>query len=117
MSDQSQPEPGAVFDVEAILRDRETRNVPFHEFLSVPKLSMGVYKLAAGADDPQMPHAEDEIYYVLEGKAHIRIHHEVRPIKSGSIIYVQAKAPHRFIDIEEDLTVLVFFAPAHQAQS
>ena len=32
----------------------------------------------------------------------------------GSIIFVEAEVEHRFYDIEEELEVLVFFAPAEQ---
>ena len=31
----------------------------YHEFLSVPDLSAGLYVLDAGATDPQSPHTED----------------------------------------------------------
>lgn len=33
-------------------------------------------------------------------------------VKAGSIIFVEAELEHRFYDIEEELEVLVFFAPA-----
>ena len=38
-------------------------------------------------------------------------HEEVR---AGSVIFVEARAEHRFYDIQEQLEVLVFFAPAEQ---
>ena len=39
----------------------------YHEFLRVPDLSAGLYVLEAGATDPQSPHTEDELYYVVAG--------------------------------------------------
>lgn len=84
----------------------------YDEFLRVPDLSMGLYHLKAGEADPQNPHNQDEVYYVLEGRAKIEVEKEVRTVASGSIVYVKAHAAHKFIDIETDLTVLVFFAPA-----
>jgi quercetin dioxygenase-like cupin family protein len=33
------------------------------------------------------------------------------PVRSGSILFVEAGVEHRFHQIEEDLKVLVFFAP------
>jgi quercetin dioxygenase-like cupin family protein len=33
-------------------------------------------------------------------------------VKAGSIIFVEAELEHPFYDIEEELEVLVFFAPA-----
>jgi len=85
------------------------------EFLKVPALSMGVYTLPAGSSDPQKPHKEDEVYYVTHGKAMIRVGDDERAIMVGSIIFVAANVVHYFHDISEDLTVLVFFAPAEYA--
>lgn len=82
------------------------------EFLRVPSLSMGVYTLPAGSVDEQEPHTEDEVYYVIYGKASMRVGNDHQEIAAGSIIFVAANADHRFHDITEDLTVLVFFAPA-----
>jgi hypothetical protein len=31
----------------------------YHEFLRVPTMSAGLYRLPAGGHDPQSPHAED----------------------------------------------------------
>jgi mannose-6-phosphate isomerase-like protein (cupin superfamily) len=82
------------------------------EFLKVPDLSMGLYVLPAGSTDPQSPHTEDEVYYVLSGRAQILVADENRDVQAGSIIYVAKNIAHRFHSIEEDLTLLVFFAPA-----
>ena len=82
------------------------------EFLKVPSMSMGVYTLPAGSTDPQQPHTEDEVYYVAYGRATIYVGGEDQAVMPGSIVYVPALVEHRFHDISEDLTVLVFFAPA-----
>jgi len=84
----------------------------YREFLRVATMSAGLYVLAAGATDPQRPHHEDELYYVLRGKAHFRAGDEDREISAGSVLFVAAEVEHRFYDIAEDLAVLVFFAPA-----
>jgi mannose-6-phosphate isomerase-like protein (cupin superfamily) len=84
----------------------------YHEFARVPSLSLGLYRLRAGRDDPQTPHGQDEVYHVLAGRATIRVGQEDRRVQAGSTIYVAARVPHRFHAIEEDLEVLVFFAPA-----
>lgn len=78
----------------------------------MPSLSMGLYALPAGGVDPQQPHTEDEVYYVVSGRATIRVGEEDRPVESGSVVFVEARVEHRFHTITEDLTVLVFFAPA-----
>jgi quercetin dioxygenase-like cupin family protein len=85
---------------------------PYQEFLRVPTMSAGFYVLAAGATDQQKPHREDEIYYVVRGKARFRAGTEDREVSAGSLIFVAAEEGHRFYEITEELAVLVMFAPA-----
>ena len=82
------------------------------EFLRVPAMSAGLYVLPAGGSDLQSPHQEDEMYYVVRGKARMRVGTENQPVGAGSIIFVESRLEHRFYDITEELVVLVFFAPA-----
>lgn len=100
------------FGMDELRAARDASGRLYHEFLRVPALSAGVYELAAGAVDPQSPHEQDEIYYVVAGRAHIRVGEEDRPVQPGDTIYVAARVPHRFHTITEDLTLLVLFAPA-----
>jgi mannose-6-phosphate isomerase-like protein (cupin superfamily) len=88
----------------------------YHEFISVPGLSGGLYVLEAGAADPQSPHTEDELYVVMSGKAKAMVGGEERPIKTGSVIFVAANIEHKFIDIEERLVLMVMFGPAEYSR-
>jgi mannose-6-phosphate isomerase-like protein (cupin superfamily) len=87
----------------------------YHEFLRVPAMSAGVYVLSAGATDNQTPHQEDEIYYVVRGKAKMRLGGEQRSISQGDLIFVEKNLEHRFFDIVEELELLVIFAPAESS--
>ncbi|MCI0554378.1 MAG: cupin domain-containing protein [Anaerolineae bacterium] len=100
------------FDLANLISQRESSNKLYLEFLKVPDLSMGLYVLPAGGMDPQSPHTEDEVYYVVSGKAKIKVADEDRDVQAGSIVYVAKNMEHRFHSIEEELTLLVFFAPA-----
>jgi mannose-6-phosphate isomerase-like protein (cupin superfamily) len=101
------------FDLEQLItRQAQQAGQLYLEFLRVPALSMGLYRLPAGGTDPQLPHTEDEVYYVISGQAQINVDGEDRPVQAGSIVFVEANAPHKFHSIEADLEVLVFFAPA-----
>jgi len=100
------------FELAQLISQRADSNKPYLEFLKVPDLSMGLYFLPAGGTDPQSPHTEDEVYYVVSGKAQILVAEENRDVQAGSIVYVAKNVAHRFHSIEEELTVLVFFAPA-----
>ncbi len=73
----------------------------YSEFLHVPTMSAGLYVLPPGSTDPQRPHHEDEIYYVVR-----------REVSAGSVLFVAAEVEHRFYDVTEELAVLVVFAPA-----
>ena len=84
----------------------------YGEFLRVAAMSAGLYVLPAGATDPQRPHHEDEMYYVVRGKARFRAADEDQEISTGSVLFVAAGVEHRFHAITEELAVLVFFAPA-----
>ena len=99
-------------DLQTLQQQMQAGGKPWHEFLRVPALSMGVYHLRAGDTDNQSPHTEDEIYYILEGAAQFRCADHVQPVSPGAILYVERLIPHRFFDITADLTILVFFAPA-----
>ncbi len=100
------------FELAQLISQRETSNKLYLEFLKVSDLSMGLYVLPAGGTDPQSPHTEDEVYYVVSGRAKILVAEEEHDVKAGSIVYVEKNVAHHFHSIEEDLTVLVFFAPA-----
>lgn len=96
-----------------IARQAETGEA-YLQFINAGSLSLGRYAIVAGATDPQTPHAEDEVYYVVSGQATIRVGDAERPVGPGSAIFVAARVPHQFFDIREDLSLLVFFAPEHQ---
>jgi len=82
------------------------------EFLRSEDLSVGLYELPARGIDPQGPHTEDEVYYVIEGRAMISVGDEERAVGPGSVVFVSAGVVHRFHDIDEDLVILVAFGPA-----
>lgn len=102
------------FHIAELERQQESAGKRYQEFLRIPAMSAGVYVLPASGSDPQKPHTEDELYYVVRGKAKMRVSEETRAVVTGSIIFVAAEAPHRFYDIEEELVVVVFFAPAER---
>lgn len=84
---------------------------PFVEFIREASLSVGLYVLAADATDGQLPHGEDEVYVVLDGRARFTAGGETRDVAPGDTIFVPAGMGHRFHDIEEELRLIVVFAP------
>ncbi|MEQ1834826.1 MAG: cupin domain-containing protein [Candidatus Eisenbacteria bacterium] len=88
----------------------------YEEFVRHPSMSLGLYVLPVGGLDPQQPHTEDEAYLVLRGRGRITVELESRDVGPGSVVFVPARAPHKFHDITEELSVVVLFAPAEYSQ-
>jgi len=88
---------------------------PYVEFLRVPAMRAGVYVLQAGTTDRQTPHEEDELYYVVRGRARFRQGADEREVRTGDVLYVPARETHSFYEIEETLVLLVVFGPAESS--
>ena len=100
-----------VFDVNAAKnRQDDSKNVQFSEIFHTESMQCGLYHLKKGSTDMQTPHDEDEMYYVLEGKASLRLGDQVTEVTPGTLLYVSASTEHSFFEIEEDMTLLVLFA-------
>ena len=103
------------FDMSEIVDGHKQSGELYHEFIRAERLSVGLYVLDAGATDPQTPHTEDEIYYIVSGAGTIEVAGEDRPVSAGSVIYVGAHVGHRFHSITEELSVIVVFAPPRRS--
>jgi len=99
------------FEGSTLLAQQIVSGQPYLEFLRRESMSAGTYVLDAGAEDDQQPHAQDELYHVLDGQAVLEVDGDQRPVKPGSTIFVAAGTPHRFHSIASKLSVLVVFAP------
>jgi mannose-6-phosphate isomerase-like protein (cupin superfamily) len=102
------------FEISQLIIEQQRSGKLYLEFLRVPSLSAGLYSLPAGGVDPQQPHTEDELYYIVEGRGYIRVGEEDRVVEPGTVVFVAAHVEHRFHTISEDLKILVFFAPAER---
>src|SRR5262245_673076 len=103
---------GETYSIDDLLAKRSRA---YLEFLRVSAMSAGIYVLPAGAADLQNPHSEDEIYHVIRGAAKIRLGADEQPVRAGDVIFVEAGLEHRFFEIEQELILLVIFAPAETA--
>src|SRR5664279_2959428 len=96
------------FHIDELNRERAGKGRLYFEFLRVPAMSAGVYVLPKGGTDPQKPHHEDEMYYVVRGRARMQIGSAHAEVRAGSVIFVEAELEHRFYDVAEELEILVF---------
>jgi len=103
------------FQADDLKTAADARGNAYYPFLTKSSVALGLYRLSAGADDRQQPHDEDEVYVVLEGQATFDVGGRRTPVKPGTVLYVPARAPHRFVDIEKDLAIIVLFSKARPA--
>ncbi len=102
------------FHLDELELAREPDGHGYLDFLSSDRLSVGYAIWPAGVSDRQQPHAEDEVYHVVQGRATIQVAEDEMPVQAGSVIYVAAGVEHHFHSIEEELRVVVFWAPPHR---
>ena len=98
--------------------DPQPRDADGHgyvDFLASEKLSVGLAIWPAGVTDRQKPPRVEEVYYGIGGRGSIFVGGESRRVQPGSLVFVEAGVEHRVQDREEDLRVLVFWAPPPKA--
>ena len=99
-----------LFNLPDLVAAQNSMDVSYREFLRSDAMSCGLYHLPVGSKDMQGSHDDDEVYYVLQGRGRLRVGNEDRAVEPGDLMYVRAAAEHHFLEIEEDMTLLVFFA-------
>jgi mannose-6-phosphate isomerase-like protein (cupin superfamily) len=98
------------FDIEAAKR-RVSVSGGYEVVHASPGLEIGVYALVAPEPDRQHPHADDEIYIVLEGTGLLEVEGVQVDLREGHAVFVPAGAEHHFSAYEQ-LVVLVIFERA-----
>jgi mannose-6-phosphate isomerase-like protein (cupin superfamily) len=105
----SESQDSHVFGVDAAKRRLQAAGGGYEVVHQSPGLELGVYVLVAPQADEQQPHADDEVYVVLEGTGVLEVEGTEHPIGEGESIFVAAGADHRFTAYEQ-LALLVVFA-------
>ena len=68
---------------------------------------------AGAADEGETIHpSEDEVYFVVSGKATLHADGQDYGVGTGSVIFIAANTEHWYHSIVEELRLLVFFAPS-----
>jgi len=98
------------YELDEVLEELKAGDNWFLTFLSKKTMDVGILRLRPGEKDPQGPHANDELYYVVRGSGFLRVEEEDLPVKPGSMVFVPAKKRHNFHGNEEEIVVLYFFA-------
>lgn len=99
------------FRLDELEAERASNDGAYLQFVRERNMSVGLYALDAGERDPQQPHKQDEVYFVVSGRASITVGMETTQVSRGSVVYVPAGTAHKFHHITEDLRVMVVFSP------
>jgi mannose-6-phosphate isomerase-like protein (cupin superfamily) len=103
---------GRPIEIEAVRHRLEAAEGGYQVVHRSSGLELGVYVLVAPEPDRQQPHAEDEVYVVLDGYGTLDVEGEAVPLGPGQAAFVPAAAEHRFTGYE-GLSVLVIFVKPH----
>jgi mannose-6-phosphate isomerase-like protein (cupin superfamily) len=79
----------------------------FAELFAHGTLSVEIY--APKGIDPQQPHTRDEVYVVVSGSGAFLLGDERVAFCAGDLLFVPARAPHRFEDFGDDFAAWVIF--------
>ena len=97
------------------LADARRKGPPPPGNLAVPIFSHGslvVELYTPVGNDPQRPHARDEVYFVTRGNGFFFDGRQRQPVEAGSFLFVPAGQVHRFEDFSSDFAVwVVFYGP------
>lgn len=99
------------FELDQLRQKYAGAESPYNEFLRRRGMSVGLYVLPVGTEDKQTPHMADEVYVVLQGRGRLRVVDEEVEVKAGAVISVDHGEDHQFLEVTEDLHMLVVFAP------
>jgi len=70
-------------------------------------LSVEIY--APRGEDPQQPHTRDEVYVIASGRGEFVLGAERCSFGPGDVLFVPARARHRFERFSDDFATWVFF--------
>lgn len=99
------------FRLDQLELERAANNGAYLRFLNERNLSVGLYALAPGEQDPQRPQPQDVVFFVVSGRGLLTVGTETTTVARGSVVYVPGGVPRRFHHITEDLRVMVVFSP------
>lgn len=99
------------FRLDELEAERAANDGAYLQFVRERNMSVGLYALDAGELDPQQPHRQDEVYFVVSGRASITVGMETTQVGRGASSTCPPHVDHKFHHITEDLRVMVVFSP------
>jgi mannose-6-phosphate isomerase-like protein (cupin superfamily) len=95
------------FEIEDVLASADNGAHTMKTVVKGDSMRVSVAVWPANSTDDQDTHDEDEVYYVVSGRAKLSTEGKDRDVGPGTTIFMPAGVDHHFHSIEEDLKVLV----------
>jgi len=90
--------------------NRSPEGKPYEVVMRHGTMHVGLY--APRGSDPQQPHVQDEVYFVMRGQGQFLCGDVQKAFGSCDMLFVPAGLEHRFVDFTDDLAVwVVFYGP------
>ena len=97
------------FDLSTYLGKIKKSSSYFHTFINRDSLAAGVLVLQPGEEDTQVPHASDEVYFIISGDGFLKIKNKNYKVSKDKLFFVAKDVEHYFHSNTVPLKVLYFF--------
>ena len=97
------------FDLSTYLEKIKKSSSYFHTFINRDSLAVGILFLKPEEADTQVPHASDEVYFVIEGDGFLKIKNKDYKVSKDKLFFVAKDVEHYFHSNSIELKVLYFF--------
>ena len=97
------------FDLSTYLGKIKKSSSYFHTFINRDSLAAGVLVLQPGEEDTQVPHASDEVYFIISGDGFLKIKNKDYKVSKDKLFFVAKDVEHYFHSNSQELKVLYFF--------
>lgn len=100
------------YNINDYLKKIKKGNDYFHTFINHTNLAAGLLVLKPNETDTQLPHQNDEVYYVISGDGYLKIRDKDYQVSPDKIFFVAKNLKHHFHGNKKELRVLYFFGGA-----
>jgi quercetin dioxygenase-like cupin family protein len=97
------------FQTEELVEQLEQDEANHLEVLDEESLTVEISRYSEGEYPPGNVHDEDELYYILSGAGTVEVADEMHSIEGGDVVYVERGTEHGFVEVDEDITVVIAF--------
>ena len=97
------------FDLATYLGKIKKSSSYFYTFINRDSLATGILVLQPEEEDTQVPHDNDEVYFIISGDGFLKIKDKDYKVSKDKLFFVAKDVEHYFHGNKKELKVLYFF--------